>query len=1354
MKDEWTHPGAYVRSSVLPVGMTVTEAARRLRIGRPALSAFLNGRASLSPQLANRIEAVFGAPEKTLLQMQAEHDFASRAVGRPDVGPYVPPFLNVDYRQIENWSSGIDARSQLPVLVRTLVRSTGRGLVGLDFPGNDASQSPGWDGRVEATEATPWVPLGASVWELSCRNDPRRKATDDYTTRTHHVKEVDRKRLTFVFVTPRRWPRKANWVEERNAEREWKEVRAYDACDLEQWLEHSIVGQLWFADTTGQPTAGLVSLGKCWRRWQADCSPSLQTCLFDEALSRSRGVVEQWLKGSHATGLSIAADSKEEALAFLYALFHTKSGSLDAMEEKVVVFEQHELLSHLLRPGTDLIPVITSKESEREFALHSNHSKAIFIRNRMDSESDCDITLEPLSYGAFCSALKLMGCDHQAIERHRRESGRSLTVLRRRLSTLPAVQMPEWVSDPKLTRMMAPIALVGSWDCDSEFDRLFLATMAGDRTAEEIEEHFRLLLFRDDPPVQWIGSHRGVVSRVDALFLVRSLLTRDLVDRFLEVAAIVLSEDNPALDLPEEEQWLANLYGKTRECSHALRIGIAETLVLLSVFADELFRDRPGSDVQCRVDGLIRRLLDPFTGRALESQSQYLPFYAEAAPHTLLDLIERDLDPSGAQEVLGLFRPVQSETAKCPRMGLLEALEKLAWSPDTVTRAIDVLASLSLRPINDLWAKTPETCIEAIFRPELPQTSVGVAERIQLFERLARAAPEVAWRLSCNQFHRGLSLCEHSAKPRWQKDSASFEQTANHGDIERFKACCCTHLLTRDRYSKEQLADLVGLLRSIPGRHCAAVWKLIDRWASHADERDKAWLRDKIRNEWLRYRPALRRTQPGDQQNIKRAHSAYASLEPTDPVLKYQWIFCDLQWLDKHNVALDPILERDQLASSAVSAAVAEIYSQVGIDGILRLASCVDGHDLVVRQLPSLGLCVDDYVNLVRLAVEGGLGGSCDGFVRMLLADLPDTRRSELYSQLKCCLSPEGVRDLLLLAPFRRDTWLLVEKLGDNCAKEYWRQVDPRRGRLDPAQFGEAIDRLMDAGRIPCALYLAAQCLKTIDPQQLYRVLGSVADYTGDDRERLFANDWSTEHLGRAIARIRDSRQISDQRIAVLELCLFEPLLDYGGYTPALDSFLARDARLFALLVNCASRIDETEGDVNTGDLGDGPVRVNNWVARLVLQKKRFLPGGGEHESGSAQRLSAWIRQARELCARHGNREEGDYMIGRLLASADTGDDGIWPCQPARDALEEISNDAVNGGFRSRVFGSTGFQVSGSLALAEQERATQYAVWSKKLQYSHPKVSRVLCQIAKEYEDHSRAVNTGETLQDNLINSI
>ena len=71
---EPVHPGGFVRRSVLPAGLSVTAAANVLGVGRPALSNFLNEKASLSPEMALRIEKAFGVKMDTLLRMQARYD--------------------------------------------------------------------------------------------------------------------------------------------------------------------------------------------------------------------------------------------------------------------------------------------------------------------------------------------------------------------------------------------------------------------------------------------------------------------------------------------------------------------------------------------------------------------------------------------------------------------------------------------------------------------------------------------------------------------------------------------------------------------------------------------------------------------------------------------------------------------------------------------------------------------------------------------------------------------------------------------------------------------------------------------------------------------------------------------------------------------------------------------------------------------------------------------------------------------------------------------------------------------------------------------------------------------------------
>lgn len=71
------HPGQFIKMEILePNELNVTEGAEALGVTRAALSALLNGRADLSPEMALRVEKAFGVKMDTLMRMQGSYDIA------------------------------------------------------------------------------------------------------------------------------------------------------------------------------------------------------------------------------------------------------------------------------------------------------------------------------------------------------------------------------------------------------------------------------------------------------------------------------------------------------------------------------------------------------------------------------------------------------------------------------------------------------------------------------------------------------------------------------------------------------------------------------------------------------------------------------------------------------------------------------------------------------------------------------------------------------------------------------------------------------------------------------------------------------------------------------------------------------------------------------------------------------------------------------------------------------------------------------------------------------------------------------------------------------------------------------
>ncbi len=77
------HPGEIIKSLCLePLKVTVTDAAKALGVSRKTLSAILNGRAGISPEMAVRLSIAFGTSAESWLNQQLQYDLWHAERGR------------------------------------------------------------------------------------------------------------------------------------------------------------------------------------------------------------------------------------------------------------------------------------------------------------------------------------------------------------------------------------------------------------------------------------------------------------------------------------------------------------------------------------------------------------------------------------------------------------------------------------------------------------------------------------------------------------------------------------------------------------------------------------------------------------------------------------------------------------------------------------------------------------------------------------------------------------------------------------------------------------------------------------------------------------------------------------------------------------------------------------------------------------------------------------------------------------------------------------------------------------------------------------------------------------------------
>jgi len=80
------HPGEIIRELCLePLQLSVTDAAQALGVSRKTLSAMLNGRAGISPEMAVRLSIAFDTTAESWLHQQTQHDLWNAEQGRKEL---------------------------------------------------------------------------------------------------------------------------------------------------------------------------------------------------------------------------------------------------------------------------------------------------------------------------------------------------------------------------------------------------------------------------------------------------------------------------------------------------------------------------------------------------------------------------------------------------------------------------------------------------------------------------------------------------------------------------------------------------------------------------------------------------------------------------------------------------------------------------------------------------------------------------------------------------------------------------------------------------------------------------------------------------------------------------------------------------------------------------------------------------------------------------------------------------------------------------------------------------------------------------------------------------------------------
>ena len=983
--------------------------------------------------------------------------------------------------------------------------------------------------------------------------------------------------------------------------------------------------------------------------------------------------------------------------------------------------------------------VVPSADFAEHLPAGSPHRMVVPVPGSTEAE----IVLDAVDGGVVAERLRAVGVDFGVAEEHGSLARISLPALRRCLAVRPELHRPAWAAGP-IAQTLRRSVLLNIWNQSRDGDRQVVERFMGcshEAVSEALHE-----LGGGDAPMILTDEIWHVASPADTWMLLDGQLTRADIEAFGDVAHSVLTEPDPLDELTGDERLSAQLSGVRARYSPQIKRGIATTLALLGSRPPMLQGAAvPESSAAATISRkILRSANSDTTPRTWIVVSEVLPLLAESAPEAVLDslrtclsdphLFARAMFTDGSLDGLG-FLPSSAH------LRILEALELLAWSPDHLMAAVDLLAGLAAADPGGAWSNRPATSLAQVMCPWKPNTSADAEQRLEAVAMLRRRHAAAAWKLMSSMLPFKHDIQPDSRGPLF-RDWKGAGPGVTQGEYFRMVSSVAEMLLEDADDDAGRWAELVRSATSLPMDARSKMTAALDRVADMGPgESFKSTVWPELSRMVTRHREYSNAEWAFPEAELEVFDSLLERLRPAEPSVVYGRLFSSgLTFVD--GVRATDGWDALQEASAVRQAkAVEAILDSGGIAAVLDFASTVEQPVRVGTALGRVATDLDveilDAMHDVADAVtQCALGYFGHRFDELGWHGIHRLREGHART-------PRAAADLLrAIAPIHQP-WRQVAALGGSVAAAYWERVSyydigvPQ----DLDQLLEVSRRLREAGRCDFAAMLLSFGADAHESEPEY--LEEVADCLEqriqqappEGSARTPMGDYQLASLIKTLDRHRDHLGIG--RVARLEW-LYYPALrhDPDSQAPNIYRGMSQDPDLFAWMVELAYRPANAAGeDRAEPNESRQHLALNAFDVLRSWPEAHFVPDLDEHGGVDNERLNSWVHDSRTRLAAIDRANIGDEMIGTALAASPADADGTWPGLAVRDLIERLGSDSIDTGIFVAVRNRRGVTSRSLTAGGDQERALAQHFHEQRLRFRQwPRTAAIFAGLAHSYE--------------------
>ncbi|MBR7060095.1 MAG: hypothetical protein IKI22_05790, partial [Neisseriaceae bacterium] len=572
--------------------------------------------------------------------------------------------------------------------------------------------------------------------------------------------------------------------------------------------------------------------------------------------------------------------------------------------------------------------------------------------------------------------------------------------------------------------------------------------------------------------------------------------------------------------------------------------------------------------------------------------------------------------------------------------GLLWGLENLAWEEEHLVNVCVTLAALDCYDTaNSNSTNRPLNSLITILLPWLPQTLASVEKRNVAVQTIIKKYPEVAWKLLIQLLPNQHLTSFGSHKPKWRKiipddwkPSVTYQNYWEQIDYYAELA-----IQEADK-NIDRLSTLILRLANLPK---SALNKLLEALDSknilELPEEQRRPIFERLINFTQKHRryPDAEWTLP--DKLLTRIEKITQKLAPKSPFLLYQRLFTDNDFdlYEEHN---NWEIQRQKVAEKRETA-IAEIFQQDGIEGVIQFAKSVSNSYLVGLALSAISDSVVDStllptyleIDTYKLLINGFIWQSYQRKGYQWCDDLD-----------KSTWTIQQLAQFLAYLPFNQETWNRVSQWLGFDEKEYWKIAVANifaDDNNDELPF--AVDKLIQYDRP----YTAINCLfkmliikQPVNAEQCVQALLAACS----SNEPNYVDSYRILEL---IKFLQDNNTVSQDDLFRVEwayLSLLDPQL-HNASPKLLENKLSNEPEFFCEVIRLIYRSKNENQPLKESTKESKTIAMNAW---RLLNNWTTIPGTQSDGTFNEEYFKQWLEKVKELCTQSGYLEIALECIG------------------------------------------------------------------------------------------------------------